>query len=182
VTTDSGTGLDGGAPEPPSRLTARDVALAIGIGLVLAAVLAVITPGARTHLLGGTDRRETTVVAVREGSRPNEVDRPLTTYDLRWTDGDDVGTATFRRSGRPDREVGDAWALWVSPDGSTVETSSPLATWLWLGIGLPAFTLLIGALVRWRGRVIARSVIKEADRIEARRLRRAARSMTLPGD
>lgn len=176
MTTDPGTGLDGGAPEPPSRLTARDVALAIGIGLVLAAVLALITPGARTHLLGGTDPRETTVVAVREGSRPGEVDRPLTTYDLRWSDGGDVRTATFRRAGRADREVGDSWTLWVSPDGSVVETSSPLTTWLWLGIGLPAFTLLIGVLVRWRGRVVARSPIKEADRIEARRRRRASRS------
>ena len=174
MTTDPGTGLDGGAPEPPSRLTARDVALAIGIGLVLAAVLALITPGASSHLLGGTDRRDTTVVAVRDGTRPDEVDRPLTTYDLRWSDGDDVRTATFRRSGRPDREVGDTWTLWVSPDGSAVETSSPLTTWLWLGIGLPAFTLLIGVLVRWRGRVIARAAIKEADRIEARRRRRRA--------
>ncbi|RYC12524.1 hypothetical protein [Nocardioides zhouii] len=176
MTTDASTGLDGGAPEPKSRLTARDVALAIGIGLVLAAVLALITPGARTHLLGGTDRRDTTVVAVREGTRPDEVDRPLTTYDLRWTDGDDVRTTTFRRSGRADREVGDTWTLWISPDGSAVETSSPLATWLWLGIGAPAFTLLIGVLVRWRGRVAERSVLKEADRIEARRQRRAARS------
>ena len=176
MTTDPGTGLDGGAPEPPSRLTARDVALAIGIGLVLAAVLAVITPGARTHLLGGTERRDTTVVAVRDGTRPDEVDRPLTSYDLRWSDGDDVRTSTFRRTGRPDREVGDTWTLWISPDGSVVETSSPLTTWLWLGIGLPAFTLRLGALVRWRGRVIARSVIKEADRIEARRRPRSARS------
>lgn len=176
MTTDPGTGLDGGAPEPSSRLTARDVALAIGIGLVLAAVLALITPGVRTHLQGGTDRRDTTVVAVREGTRPDEVDRPLTTYDLRWTDGDDVRTATFRRSGRPDREVGDTWTLWVTPDGSAVETSSPLATWLWLGIGLPAFTLLIGVMVRWRGRVVERSALKEADRIEARHQRRAARS------
>ncbi len=176
MTTDPGTGLDGGAPEPPTRLTARDVALAIGIGLVLAAVLALITPGARTHLLGGTDPRETTVVAVRDGTRPDEVGRPLTTYDLRWSDGDDVRTATFRRSGPPDREVGDTWTLWVSPDGSSVETSSPLATWLWLGIGLPAFVLLIGAIVRWRGRVKAKAVIKEADRIEARLRRRAERS------
>ena len=50
-----------------------------------------------------------------------------------------------------------------------METTSPLATWLWLGIGLPAFVLLIGAIVRWRGRAMARAVIKEADRIEARR-------------
>lgn len=143
---------------------------------MLAAVLALITPGARTHLLGGTDRRDTTVAAVRDGARPDEADRTLTTYDLRWSDGDDVRTATFLRSGRPDREVGDTWTLWISPDGSAVETSSPLATWLWLGIGLPVITLLIGAMVRWRGRVMERSVIKEADRIDARRLRRVSRS------
>ena len=53
---------------------------------------------------------------------------------------------------------------------------STLATWLGLGIGLPVFVLVIGAIVRWRGRAMARSVIKEADRIEARRQRRAARS------
>ena len=58
--------------EPPHRgwLSPGDVALGIGIGLVLAVVLAVLTPGTRTHLLGGTDQRETTVVAVREGPGP----------------------------------------------------------------------------------------------------------------
>lgn len=175
MTTDPRPGVD--EVEPPRRglLSLGDVAFAIGIGLVLAFVLAVITPGTRTHLLGGTDERETTVVGVREGTREDEVDRPLTTYDLRWSDGEDVRTATFRRSGHPDHEVGDTWTLWVSPDGSSVETSSPLTTWLWLGIGLPAFALLIAALVRWRGRVIARSALKEADRIEARRQRRSSR-------
>lgn len=176
MTTDPDAGLDGGAPEIPGRLSVRDVALAIGIGLVLAAVLALITPGVRAHLLGGTDRRETTVVAVREGAVPGDVDKPRTTYDLRWSVGDDERTTTFRRSGHPDHEVGDTWTLWVSPDGSAVETSSPLTTWLWLGIGLPLFVLVIGAIVRWRSRVVAKSVIKEADRIEARRRRRASRS------
>ena len=103
---------------------------------------------------------------------PNEVDKPRTTYDLRWSDGDEVRTATFRRSGRPDREVGDTWALWVSPDGSVVETTSPRTTWLALGIGLPVFVLVIGLIVRWRNRAMARAVLKEADRIEARRRRR----------
>jgi hypothetical protein len=174
VTADPDAGLEGGAPEMPSRLTAGDVARAVGIGLVLAAVLALVTPGVRAHLLGGTDRRETTVVAVREGARPDEVDRPLTTYDLRWSVGTAERTTTFRRSGRPDHEVGDTWTLWISPDGSAVETSSPLSTWLWLGIGMPAFVLMIGVIVRWRGRTTARAVLKEADRIEARRLRRAS--------
>jgi hypothetical protein len=176
VTTDPSRGLDGGAPESPSRLTARDVALAIGIGLVLAAVLVVVTPGMRTHVFGGTDLRETTVLAVREGTVPGDVDKPRTTYDLSWSVGDDVRTATFRRAGHADREVGDTWALWVSPDGSVVEATSPQTTWLWLGIGLPVFVLVIGAIVRWRGRTMARAVIKEADRIEARRRRRAPRS------
>lgn len=157
-------------------LSPGDVVLAIGIGLVLAFVLAVVTPGTRAHLLGGTDRRETTVVGVREGARDDETDRVVTTYELRWSDGDDVRTATFRRTGPARREVGDTWTLWVSPDGTSVETSSPRATWLWLGIGMPVFVLLIGALVRWRGRVMARSVVREADRIEARRQRRAAPS------
>ncbi len=176
MTTDPHDGLEGGAPEVPSRLFVRDVVLAVGIGLVLAAVLALLTPGVRTHLLGGTDQRETTVVAVSEGTRSGAVGQPLTTYELRWSVGDEDRTATFRRAGDPDHEVGDTWVLWVSPDGSEVETSSPLATWLWLGIGLPVFVLLIGAIVRWRGRTMARAVLKEADRIEARRLRRTSRS------
>ena len=127
-----------GADAPDAgRLSVRDVALAVGVGLVLAAALVVLTPGSRTHLLGGTDLRETTVVAVRGGIVPDEVDKPRTTYDLSWSGGGEVRTATFRRSGRPDREVGDTWTLWVSPDGSVVETTSPRITWLWLGIGLP---------------------------------------------
>ena len=164
--------------DPPHHgwLSRGDVVLAIGLGLVLAFVLAVVTPGTRTHLLGGTDRRETTVVGVREGARDDRRDRVVTTYELRWSDGDDVRTATFRRSGPSTREVGDTWTLWVSPDGTSVETSSPRATWLWLGIGMPLFVLLIGALVRWRGRVMATSALREADRIEARRRRRASRA------
>ncbi|MCP3423419.1 hypothetical protein [Nocardioides pinisoli] len=156
-------------------LSPGDVAFGVGIGLVLAVVLVALMPGTRVHLLGGTDQTETTVVAVREGPRPGEDDRTLTSYELRWSEGDDVRTATFRRSGPAKREVGDTWTMWVSPDGSSMETSSPLATWLWLGIGLPAFVLLIGAIVRWRGRVMARSAVREADRIEAARRRRAAR-------
>jgi hypothetical protein len=176
VTTDPRPGPEELDPPHRSWLSPGDVALGIGIGLVLAFVLAVVTPGTRAHLLGGTDRRETTVVGVREGARDDDSDRVVTTYELRWSDGEDVRTATFRRTGPPRREVGDTWTLWVSPDGTSVETSSPGATWLWLGIGMPAFALLIGALVRWRGRVMARSAVREADRIEARRRRRASRS------
>jgi hypothetical protein len=161
-------------PEPPRWLSVRDVVLAVCIGLVLAAALVLLTPGSRTHLFGGTDLRETTVVAVREGEVPDEVDKPRTTYDLRWSDGDDVRTATFSRAGDPDREVGDTWSLWVSPDGSVVETTSPQATRLWLGIGLPLFVLLIGLIVRWRNRSMAMAPLKEADKIEAGRLRRGA--------
>ena len=176
MTTDPRPGVEEVEPPHTTWLSAGDVAFGIGIGLVLAVVLAVVTPGTRTHLLGGTDRRETTVVGVREGARDDETDRVVTTYELRWSDGDDVRTATFRRSGPPRRDVGDTWTLWVSPDGTSVETSSPRATWLWLGIGMPVFVLLIGALVRWRGRVMARSALREADRIEARRQRRASPS------
>ncbi len=173
MTTEPHDALDGGAPAPPGRLTAKDVALGIGIGLVLAAVLVVVTPGMVTHVFGGTDLRETTVVAVREGTVPGDVDKPRTTYDLSWPVGDDVRTATLRRAGRADREVGDTWALWVSPDGSVVETTSPRTAWVWLGIGAPVFALVIGAIVRWRGRTMARAVVREADRIEARRASRS---------
>ena len=176
MTTDPGSPSEQRERQPSGWLSPGDVALGIGIGLVLAAVLAVLTPGTRDHLLGGTDQRETTVVSVEEGPRPGDDDQTLTTYELRWSEGDDVRTATFRRSGPPEREVGDTWTLWVSPDGSSVEASSPLSTWLWLGIGMPAFVLLIGALVRWRGRVMSRASLREADRIEAARRRRASRS------
>lgn len=174
MTSDPRSGQEEIDPLPRGWLSLSDVALGIGMGLVLAAVLAVLLPDVRTHLLGGTDERVTTVVGVREGQRDDDADRPLTTYDLRWSEGDEVRTATFRRSGVPDREVGDTWTLWVAPDGSAVETSSPLATWLWLGIGFPVFTLLIGSVVRWRGRASAKATRKEADRIEARRLRRTS--------
>jgi hypothetical protein len=176
VTTDPRPGTEEHEPEHRGWLSLGDVAFGIGIGLALAVVLAVLTPGTRAHLLGGTDQRETTVVSVHEGPRTEEDDRILTSYGLRWSEGDDVRTATFRRSGPQEREVGDTWTLWVSPDGSSLEASSPLSTWLWLGIGMPVFVLVIGALVRWRGRVMASASIREADRIEAARRRRASRS------
>ena len=171
MTTDPTT--EQGAPGTPGWISLRDVALAIGVGLLLAVVLTLVTPGSRTHLLGGTDLREATVVAVREGAVPGDVGKPRTTYDLTWTDGGTVRTATFHRAGDPDRDVGDTWSLWISPDGSVVETTSPRTTWLWLGIGMPLFVLLIGLVVRWRNRAMVRSVLKEADKVEARR---AARS------
>ncbi|NYE37218.1 hypothetical protein F4692_002351 [Nocardioides cavernae] len=163
--------------EPPRRslLSLGDVAFAIGIGLVLAFVLAVITPGTRSHLLGGTERRDTTVVSVREAPREGDPDRVVTTYGLRWSDDGEAREATFRRSGPPRRDVGETWSLWVSEDGSSVETSSPRTTWLLLGVGMPVFALVIGALVRWRGRVMSRASRRQADRIEAARSRRAAR-------
>ncbi len=169
MTREPDSDLEGGAPDVPGWLSLRDVALAICVGLVLAAGLAVLTPGSLTHLRGGTDLRETTVAAVRDGAVPDEVDKPRTTYDLTWSDDGTTRTATFHRSGRPDHEVGDTWALWVSPDGSVVETTSPRTTWLGLGIGLPVFVLVIGLFVRWRNRTMSRAVLKEADRIEARR-------------
>ncbi|MBS2939282.1 hypothetical protein KDN32_16185 [Nocardioides sp. J2M5] len=174
MTTDPRPGPDGGAPDIPGWLSLRDVVLALGVGLVLAAGLAVLRPGSLTHLRGGTDARETTVVAVREGAVPGDrgvEGKVRTTYDLAWRDGGEDRTATFHRAGRPDHEVGDTWVLWVSPDGSVVETTSPRTTWLWLGIGVPAFVLVIGLLVRWRGRVVSRAPLREADRIERARAR-----------
>jgi hypothetical protein len=176
VTDDPRPGVEEREAQPRGWLSPGDVIFGIGVGLVLAVVLVALMPGTRVHLFGGTDQRETTVVAVREGPRPGEDDRALTSYVLRWSEGGGDRTATFRRSGPAQREVGDTWTMWVSPDGSSVETSSPLATWLWLGIGLPAFVLVIGAIVRWRGRVMARSAVREAERIEAARRRRASRS------
>ncbi|MBL0748831.1 hypothetical protein [Nocardioides baculatus] len=169
MTADPRGELEGGAPEVPGWLTWRDVVLALCVGLVLAAALVVLTPGSRTHLSGGTSLRETTVVAVREGAVPDEVDKPRTTYDLTWSADGATRTATFDRAGDPDHAVGDTWDLWVSTDGSVVETTSPRTTWLALGIGCPLFVLLIGLMVRWRNRTMAKAVLEEADKIEAHR-------------
>lgn len=158
---------------PHGRWLARgDVVLGVVVGLVLAAVLVAVMPDVRTHLFGGTDRRVTTVVDVREGTRPGESDRPLTTYVVRWEDGDDVRSAAYRRTGPPRREVGEMWALWVAPDGSTVEAESPLVTWLWLGLGLPVASLVLGLLWQWRQRVFARSILRDVERRAERRARR----------
>lgn len=82
---------------------------------------------------------------------------------------------TFKRSGPPRRDVGDTWDLWVSPDGSVVESESPLITWLWLGLGIPAISLLIGLMWQWRQRVLARSIVRGVEKREARLARRAGR-------
>lgn len=172
MTTDPRPGPDAGAPALPGWLSLRDVVLAVGIGLVLAAALLALTPGSLTHVLGGTERRQTTVTSVTEGFVTDDRDRPVTTYGLRWTDGGETGTASLRRSGGPERAVGDTWTLWVSADGSSVETSSPLATGLGLAIGMPVLVLLVALVVRWRGRVVSRAPLREADRIEEARAHR----------
>lgn len=159
------------------RITFRDLGLGVGIGLVLVAVLVLLLPDLRTHLLGGTEERETTVTAVTEGTRDDDTARPVTTYGLSWSDGGETRTATFRRSGPPSRDVGDAWTLWVSSDGSSVETDPPLTTWLWLVIVIPAFTTLIGLVVRWRERATERT----AARVEARRAARRRQRSGQPG-
>ena len=172
------------APSPGSegidphrvRIAPKDLRTGVGIGLVLVALLVLFLPDLRTHLLGGTEERETTVTAVTEGTRSDDSDRPVTTYALRWSDGDEIRTATFRRSGPPSRDVGDTWTLWVSPDGSSVETDPPLTTWLWLVILIPAFTTLIGLIVRWRERATERTAARVEEKQAARRRRRAARS------
>lgn len=151
-----------------------DLFLGVVVGLVMAVALVAFMPDVRTHLLGGTDRERTTVVDVRLGTRPGSSDRPVTTYDLAWRDAD--GTthiATFRRSGPPRREVGETWDLWVSPDGSAVETESPLVTWAWLGLGLPLVSVLAGALSGWRQRVFGRTLQRDVARAAARRSRRS---------
>ena len=161
--------------ERPHRwwLTRGDVAFGVVAGLLLAAVLVAVMPDVRTHLLGGTDERVTTVIGVREGTRPGDSDRPLTTYVVRWEDGADVRSATYRRTGPPRREVGQTWTLWVSPDGSTVEGESPLVTWLWLGLGLPVACVLLGAIWEWRRRVLSRMLQRDVERHAARRARKA---------
>ena len=76
MTTDPRPGPEEHEPEHRGWLSLGDVVFGIGIGLVLAVVLAVLTPGTRAHLLGGTDQRETTVVSVHEGPRPGRTTGP----------------------------------------------------------------------------------------------------------
>lgn len=157
-------------------LTRGDVVFGVVAGLVLAAVLVAVMPDVRTHLLGGTDRQTTTVIEVREGTRSDGSDRPLTTYVVRWEDDGVARSTTYRRSGPPRREVGETWTLWVAPDGSSVEAESPLVTWAWLGLGLPMACLLLGVLWEWRRRVLSRMVQRDVERHAARRARRAGRT------
>ena len=156
-------------------LSRGDLIFSLGVGVVLAVVLIAVLPDLRTHVLGGTEKRETTVVGVHEGTRAGESDRPVTTYDLVWVDASGPVRGTFKRSGPPRRDVGDSWELWVSPDGSVVEGESPLVTWLWLGLGIPATSLVIGLLWQWRQRVLARSIVRGVERHEARLARKTAR-------
>lgn len=155
-------------------LTRGDVVFGVIAGLALAAALVAVMPDVRTHLFGGTDRQVTTVVEVRVGARTDGSDRPVTHYLLRWQDGSDVRAATYTRSGPPRREVGDTWTLWVAPDGSSVESASPLVTWLWLGLGLPVACLVLGVLWEWRRRVFSRMAQRDVERHAARRASRSA--------
>jgi hypothetical protein len=175
VTTDPRPGFEERDRAQHAWLPRGDVGFGIGIGLVLAAVLVALMPDVRTHMFGGTDRRQMTVLDVEVGTRSGDSDRPVTTYDLRWEADGDVRSTTFRRSGPPRREVGETWTLWVSPDGTAVESESPLVTWLWIGLGLPGFSLLLGVLWHWRQRVFDRMIRRDVERHAARRAHRQRR-------
>lgn len=152
------------------RMPRSEVVFGMLVGLALAAVLVAVTPDARTHMFGGTTWRPTTVTSATVAPRDGDRGRDLTTYQLAWTD--DAGrarSATFKRSGPPRRDAGDTWRLWVSDDGSTVETDSPLATWLLMGLGMPLFSVLMGWLWSWRQRVLAGALLRDAERRAARR-------------
>lgn len=95
-------------------------------------------------MFGGTERREMTVTDLSVGTRSGASDREVTQYVLTWDQDGVARTTTFRRSGPPRRDVGDTWDLWVSDDGTSVNDESPLAVWLWLGLGMPAASLMIG--------------------------------------
>lgn len=146
-----------------SWLPRAEVAFGLAVGLLLSAVLVGVLPSARVHMFGGTEERQTTVIGVRERPHDGDSGRVVTEYVLRWTENGNASSTEFARSGPPRREVGDTWELWVSPDGATVTDSSPLATWLWLGVGIPAFSLLMGLLWQWRQRVLSRSLLREVD-------------------
>lgn len=160
---------------PRPRLMSRgDVVFGLVVGLLLAAVLVAVIPEARTHMFGGTERRETTVADLSVGTRSGGSDREVTQYVLTWDQDGVDRTTTFRRSGPPRRDVGDTWDLWVSDDGTSVNDESPLALWLWFGLGMPAASLMIGLAWNWRQRMFTRMTLRDIERRNARRARRAS--------
>lgn len=147
------------------RMPRSEVVFGLLVGLVLAAILVAVIPDARTHMFGGTTLRETTVTAATVAPRDGNSGRDVTTYQLSWVgDHGDARTTTFKRSGPPRRAVGETWDLWVSEDGQTVETDSPLTTWLFMGVGLPLSSVLMGWLWAWRQRVLSRSIVRDVER------------------
>jgi hypothetical protein len=169
-------GFEEVAPRRRPWMSRGDVVFGIAIGLVLAAVLVAVIPDARHHMLGGTDRRTTTVVDAFETTRSGSSDRVVGNYRVAWTD--DAGrehTSTFKRSGPLRHAVGDRVELWVSADRATATQESPLSLWLWLGLGLPVASLFIGLVRQWRHRMYVRMTLRDIERRDARRARRARR-------
>ncbi|MDN4174475.1 hypothetical protein QWY28_16055 [Nocardioides sp. SOB77] len=154
-------------------LSRGDVVFGLVLGLLMVAALLVALPDLRHHALGGTERRETTVVSVLPGTRSGSSDRPVTTYELAWRDEDGAAhTSTFKRSGTARRAAGETWDLWVSPERpSATYDEGPVASWLWLGLGIPLGSLLIGWANAWRHRVTVRAAERGAARRAARRAR-----------
>jgi hypothetical protein len=143
------------------------------VGLVVGLALVLVPPDFRRHALGGTEERTTTVLTAT--SRPGCDTGSVAVYELGWVD--DAGTehrSTFRRCGPQRLEVGEEISFWVSPDDDKAWEESPLALWLLALVVMPAVSLVLGLLGLWRQRVLARSVVRDAER-------RAASSGGAPG-
>ena len=146
-----------------------EAACGLLLGLALSVVLVATLSDVRHHLLGGTERRTTTVVSAESGPRADDGDREVARYRLAWRD--DSGTehvSTFERSGPVRLAVGDKVAMWVSEDRPAATDESPLVSWLWFGLGIPLSGAAIGWLWGWRQRVVARSAVAGERRRRAR--------------
>lgn len=134
-----------------------DAAFGLLLGFVLSAVLVALLPDVRSHLLGGTERRTTTVLSAEGGPRPGDQDREVARYVLAWRDDSGAQhTSTFVRSGPVRLGVGETVEMWVSEDRPAATDESPLRSWLWFGAGIPLAGAGIGWLWGWRQRVAAR--------------------------
>ena len=162
-----------------SRLPRGEAIFGLALGLLVAVALVATLPDVRHHMFGGTELRPATVLSAESRPRSEGSDREVAHYRLAWRDDDGTEHAsTFKRSGPLRHEAGDTWELWVSPDRVAAHDEAPWVSWLWLGFGIPIFSVAIGWLWQWRSQVLARSTLRGIEARERRRTRRAAARAT----
>ena len=143
------------------RLPRSEIVFGLLLGLTLSAVLVAVMPDTRRHMLGGTERRTTTVVAAESRPHPSDDDRAVAHYRLEWRDDDgSLHTSRLKRVGPLRHEVGDTWELWVTSDDTTATDESPARLWLLFGVGMPLFSLVLGWLLAWRQRLFVRASLR----------------------